>query len=416
MRRFVLILLALIILALMLPLTAAAEPAESAAPVNISGTDITFDDSMFAGLTSKYNHQLALAAAAMCGASYRRLEGVGEELDKLGFGDFIFGHYDNLFETGNDISAYTLASKEITVNGKTTQLTVVLIRGTFEDEWYSNFNIGTGDTHAGFAAAADEIYAAVQGYLPVNSPSDSKLLVTGHSRGAAVANLLAAKLNDGGKKDNLYCYTFATPGTSKAAKGGDDYNNIFNFVNDGDLIPYLPLKNEGWKFGRYGRAAHFGAGTETCKEVETLIEALYKIAPTVEAFYEKPENGDDSPSEFFEHVCKRLAGGTLSAADIMYFLGAKNSATYKEIADIIMSDLNQSSTIFTEHDTAAYIDYIKSTPAGDVKFIDEVHVEKIKEQANVLRIVFYIIILAAVAAGLIFVVIKFIKKDKKPLT
>ena len=49
-------------------------------------------------------------------------------------------------ETKNksDYAAYSLAEKDITVNGKTYKTVAVIIRGTpgSYDEWKSNFNIG----------------------------------------------------------------------------------------------------------------------------------------------------------------------------------------------------------------------------------------------------------------------------------
>ena len=82
--------------------------------------------------------------------------------------------------------------------------------------------------------------------------------MTGHSRGGAIANLLAADLIDRAdgpdalaSADAVYAYTFAAPCPTKSANRGDDaYAGIFNIVNPSDLVPQLPLP--AWGYGRYG--------------------------------------------------------------------------------------------------------------------------------------------------------------------
>lgn len=83
-----------------------------------------------------------------------------------------------------------------------------------------------------------------RGYL--NNINNPIILVTGHSLGAAVANLVAAKLNEmvnqGDIQADVYAYTFATP-TVKSSTTGDAttrYTNIFNILNTNDVVTYLP--------------------------------------------------------------------------------------------------------------------------------------------------------------------------------
>ena len=83
----------------------------------------------------------------------------------------------------------------------------------------------------------------------------TRFLITGHSRGAAVANLLAAFLDRGsyaaGEKEtcpelvpeHIYAYTFATPNSCSdlAERTASQYKNIFNIVNPEDVVPQLPF-------------------------------------------------------------------------------------------------------------------------------------------------------------------------------
>ncbi len=153
----------------------------------------------------------------------------------------------------------------------------VIIRGTDRVEWYGNMEI-TGEfydkdimNHASFKSAEKQVYKRLSEYIRENNLFKPEIVVTGHSRGAAIANLLAADIisKDDSKhswKDEesddieekeviragkVSAYTFATPnvtlydGTQK-----EDYNTIFNFCFTDDFVPQVPM--EKWEYGKYG--------------------------------------------------------------------------------------------------------------------------------------------------------------------
>ena len=62
-----------------------------------------------------------------------------------------------------------------------------------------------------FAALADEVLTNVENYLSSTGLQDPIILITGHSMRAAIANILAARLNETMDSGNIYAYTFATP-------------------------------------------------------------------------------------------------------------------------------------------------------------------------------------------------------------
>ena len=89
-------------------------------------------------------------------------------------------------------------------------------------------------------------------------PAHTRILITGHSRGGAIANLLAADLGDPdddasalAPSSGIYAYTFAAPCATRADDRHDPrFDNIFNVVNEADIVTQLPLSS--WGFGRYG--------------------------------------------------------------------------------------------------------------------------------------------------------------------
>lgn len=178
----------------------------------------------------------------------------------------VLDEVSSLLVGSSDVAAYTLASKTIASDGdgKPVTLLFVGIRGTYGAEWLSNFNfLGAGSDdadHRGFKAAEEEVEKAVRSYasdLGID-PAHTRILITGHSRGGAIANLLAADLGDPdddasalAPSSGIYAYTFAAPCATRADDRHDPrFGNIFNVVNEADIVTQLPLSS--WGFGRYG--------------------------------------------------------------------------------------------------------------------------------------------------------------------
>ena len=167
----------------------------------------------------------------------------------------------------------------ISGRGEEYELVVVVVRGTqgnYGNEWYSNFDIfRPGETqeqasarieHFGFSTAAGQLRAALDSYISADpnlrNADNIKFLVTGHSRGAAVANLVAHRLSTDNVHTsgrNVYAYTFATPNPvrmSEIERSGN-VGNIFNFVNAEDFVTYMPLSVDGWDFWKWGQTWAF---------------------------------------------------------------------------------------------------------------------------------------------------------------
>ncbi|GEM_PF-5118559 len=155
----------------------------------------------------------------------------------------------------NDYVAYTIAKKMVD------DYTVycVPIRGTAKNaEWFSDFNLydenlNGGKDHAGFHKAASIIYNELFDIINSDDVASDKtiLLFTGHSRGAAVANILTYQFTrcTNIPEKQIFGYTFACPSVSMATD--KSLKNLFNFNNPGDLITLLPM--EDWKDCKYSR-------------------------------------------------------------------------------------------------------------------------------------------------------------------
>ena len=195
---------------------------------------------------------------------------------------------------GNDQCAFSIASKKIQSSKGVQNLIFVVIRGTplNANEWLSNLNINDANQmeesiHKGFARAANIIHTALISYMlrrQIN-PTDAFLLITGHSRGAAVSNLLSCLIleDEFFKPENIYTYTFASPNVTTSSDSQDEkYGFIWNIVNAEDIVPTVPMNREKWKFHKFGHTLAFVNQTNT-------DSVLYQneMVPKINEFYEK---------------------------------------------------------------------------------------------------------------------------------
>ena len=176
------------------------------------------------------------------------------ELSKQGYND-------------DDISQMFLGHRQYKYKNDTKEIVVVSVRGTDGtiEEWSSNFDVGadTDDywdrdneywrnkkNHKGFDVAANRLYDHIIDYVNSNTDkeSDKIIYIVGHSRGAAIANILGSKFEENNSYKS-FVYTYASPETTTDLFYSD-YRTIFNIVNTDDLVPQLPLKK--WGFRRYG--------------------------------------------------------------------------------------------------------------------------------------------------------------------
>lgn len=153
-------------------------------------------------------------------------------------------------------------NKKIRTGDKDYTLIAVAIRGSgYEKEWAGNFTLGLSGQHRGFCDARDNVITFLRDYIKdKNITGDIKIWITGYSRAAAAANLVAGAIDDDkilGKninytKDDVYTYCFETPAGASADKVQDKkYGNIFNIINPNDIVTYVAPAVMG--FARYGQ-------------------------------------------------------------------------------------------------------------------------------------------------------------------
>lgn len=231
-----------------------------------------------------------------------------------------FNYYSNPSDTnyGKDTTAFTLATKKMSDG---TALISIVVRGSygeiwkFTSDWRSNanfINLGIG-LHNGFNDAASEIIQELNAFMNDKSISEDrvKFVITGHSRGAAVSNLVAKKLIDSGVSlNNVYDYNFACPDTGRDFainwNSNGKYDSLYNINNVRDIVGVIPgylfsmsmhindyLFERGLVFwGKYGHTYFFSENWGTVRE--TMIGGFEQHEATLYLDYMSKKKSTDS--------------------------------------------------------------------------------------------------------------------------
>ena len=349
--------------------------------------DVDYDLSVFSHPSAQYDHELCRLACKLVTAGYDDLTedpsaeavsgfpwtqyGLKTVLDAMGF-----DHQEIQPKAERDEVSYFIASRDIELETGTFRLVVAAFIGSYKKTWFSNFdpygvdrvaNGGKGYAgdeekgliHLGFADARDFVHGRISAFIKRN-PSDLpiKLLLTGHSRGAATANLLGAKvLANGGfgdgvdiDADNVYTYGFATPNYADGKKldlNDARFKRIFNIVSPEDFVTEVMPKAIG--FGRYGTTYSIlgqdnASLTDYAREkaamrpyfdkyrigkpyvsykkgnrdVQKVAKAMAASMPDLDAFYHKKMREcfhDYTPFEYYKYTLCGYVGGNDSPED-----------------------------------------------------------------------------------------------------
>lgn len=199
---------------------------------------------------SVMDNVLAVNSARLSRSAY---DNFADAILSLGFEGLTANYF--LCKEGEHHVAYSLGRKELKSGGQTYYAYVLVIRGTTGvPEWLSNFDSGSARWHLGFLGAALKVLTEIRDKNLINTPKEQNILwITGHSRGAAVANLIAEmvmvqKSLNKFPTDAVHAYTFACPNVDKKPNTS---LNIYNFNFKEDVVPKLPLAD--WGYGRHGK-------------------------------------------------------------------------------------------------------------------------------------------------------------------
>ena len=302
-----------------------------------ASTTINFNDELLASMDYNIeNREIAQAMVAFANASYngtirdtcivkedgsfyKSISGANSFMDGLGFADVAFCDFSSGLTQGDielpqidddpeDTTAILIGHKKSEIDGSET--IVISLRGsiTIFGEWASNYDIGADipeyyqyetvdennldqtvtkyrthsdwlykQHHKGFDVAANRTMRVVDEYVTkhCDAATPKNVFVTGHSRGAGIANLIGGKyLQNDPLFQNARCqtYTFASPNTVETA-AADTNAAVFNYCNANDVISQLPPAQAG--FSKYGQIIQCDVYNTILEEVNALGQFNY---------------------------------------------------------------------------------------------------------------------------------------------
>jgi len=265
-----------------------------------------------------YNPALSNMLAALSVAAYDEAE-IEEAYEALGFR--MRSCANDYYTKDPDSCGYNIGVKVSEYNDDLICLIVVRGSQTVSD-WIGNINISTTffeGKHTGFLNPAKNIFNRIESILGDNMKNENvKYVITGHSRGGAVANLLSVELMENDvETQNVYNYNYACPDVASKFIF-PNYDNIFNLCNRLDIVPLLPghigsafaIKGKSW--GKYGQTYWFTASSSNENPADRVGEnhsiALYL------RFFDHQLYTDEWPCDASDKIwdCSRVLVGFIA--------------------------------------------------------------------------------------------------------
>lgn len=348
-------------------------------------------------------------------AKYYRLK---DRLAQDGFRRFKKYNYDDPTENG---ATFNIASKKVNYHGKVRDLIVVAIRGTNNVEWKGNMNLAESengpfdeDESYSFLSGKKQIKNKLKEYCTESDEAieDAMILITGHSRGGAIGNLLAADLTknglDGGyiDPDSVYAYLFAVPNCTRDADKRMD--NIYNFCFSDDFVPGVPLKNY-WNYDKNGttftKSAQnlyvinngFQEKAYTATRLSDQRDPSYQWAKcqdllgyigtnwnTVDDYYTKKVKwtGNNTLYKYMHNVIAPAAMGDILPA--LKLATGQLAGTYQKIADYFVDGTHMAYNVNDNHQMYTYYAALTTNCFNTPKnaSVQEATIKEIDENAN----------------------------------
>ena len=256
-----------------------------------------YSDKYFDGDSRKINPSLATMSLCLELSTWssfntsvweKKTQNIQQLFKEIGFKDYDQNDYWKKEPSMHSIGL-AVARKNI---GDYTVVALAVRGGGYEAEWGGNFVLGTNGDHKGFKLAVDDAFLFLNNYVIEHKSvfkDKLKLWIVGYSRGGAVANMVAGKLNEkpmkcGGmdlSKENIFAYTFEAP---QGFFGITTYENIHNFINDMDIVPRVGPSV--WGFHRYNTSF-----TPIMQSLEISDDEYDNRLKEIKAQYEKVVGG-----------------------------------------------------------------------------------------------------------------------------
>lgn len=352
-------------------------------------SEATFSQDYFSKPSTEYNNDLAILSLQMAMTASSTAESYakyGEKFTDVAYTDYddpdpttarnvylvntyknmefvddVYYKYDKPLNDTSDTVAYGIASRKIKVNGKRYNLVNVAIRSaSYGAEWASNYTVSNENGVTGFEDAANDVYNGLKEYLEDEhlNKSNTKIWISGFSRGAGVANIAAASIDKACRdklfkmsRDDVYAYTFATPQGVYDNEVNDIHNelydNILNVINRVDIV--AKTAPSCWGYGRYGKVLYIDQKHISGDDLDKIKEGkkvnydseTVELVKNISKSYDEMRFINDSENE---DKGKMYGGFAVKeeftdVLDIAFQIIAKDTDEYKDKWQDVVTDI-----------------------------------------------------------------------------
>ena len=178
-------------------------------------------------------------------------------LRQLGFDEIRSEYYLLSTETRNEVSnpARTFGHKVLMKNGKPCHVFCAVFRGTstLRDTITDIKSVIDGFFEGG-KNGTDSLRAYINSFKDVTT-ENTILFITGHSLGAATANVAGRLSREFAKAESTFVYSFASPNyeTDGEWNNGKAYPNFHYYSNIDDVVPTVPPRIPPTFFSKIGK-------------------------------------------------------------------------------------------------------------------------------------------------------------------
>lgn len=288
-----------------------------------------YNDGFFFTDNNQLSPELAKMSAALSSAAYN-YGWLAQLLAGISCSSIVMMNFDKAHtEEDYDFVRYAIAARRgVSFQGRDYILYFLPIQGTRGSyDWCGNFKLGDGPDHEGFSIAAEKVLLELAAEMAGDGYSrDTRIiLTTGHSRGAAVSNIVAAALSGGSSAyvlpEHVFSYNFACPSVSKNAD--ESLLNIYNFNSADDIIPLVPMAE--WGYRRNGVT------------MELSRSALRNVQQRFLSYVGTDYAGTPDVPQAYAEILNRLIPDNESASTVTAAV-LKGLAAYMKAKNISMND------------------------------------------------------------------------------
>lgn len=198
-------------------------------------------------------------------------------LRQLGFGEIRSEYYLLSTETRNAISnpARTFGHKLLTKDGKDFHVVCAVFKGTTTlADTITDIKSIIDGFYEGGKSCADSLGKYIRSFEGATK-DNTILFITGHSLGAATANVVGRLSREFAKDEANFVYSFASPNyeTDGEWNDGKDYPNFHYYTNNDDVVPTVPPRIPPHYFSKIGKEHLFNRAALEENQRQRFIRA-----------------------------------------------------------------------------------------------------------------------------------------------